>query len=56
MFHTVALYSESDTLEVDIYSMFEVFHYAKILPRCIGWYISGSDLDDALFEAELLVS
>ena len=26
--------------------MFGVFHYAKILPRCIGCYISGSDLDD----------
>ena len=35
--------------------MFAVFHYAKILPGCIGCYISGSDLDDALFEAELFV-
>ena len=26
--------------------MFGVFHYAKILPRCIGCYISGSDLND----------
>ena len=28
--------------------MFGVFHYAKILPRCIGCYIRGSDLDDAI--------
>ena len=34
----------------DIYGRFGVFHYAKILPRCIGCYISGSDLDDALIE------
>ena len=30
-----------------------VFHYAKILPRCVGCYISGSDLNDALIEAEV---
>ena len=48
-------YSESVILVVDIYGMFGVFHYAKILPRCIGCYISGSDLDDALFEAELFM-
>ena len=40
---------------VDLYGMFGVFHYAKILPRCIGCYINGSDLDDALFEAELFL-
>ena len=45
----------SVTLVVDIYGMFGVFHYAKILPRCIGCYIRGSDMDDAIFEAELFV-
>ena len=30
-----------------------MFHYAKILPHCIGCYISGSGLDDALIEAEV---
>ena len=33
--------------------MFVGFHYAKILPHCIGCYISGSGLDDALIEAEV---
>ena len=54
VFHTVADIL-SDTLVVDIYGMFGVFHYAKILPRYIGCYIRRSHLDDALFEAELLV-
>ena len=35
--------------------MFGMFHYAKILPLCIGCYIRGSDLDDVIFEAELFV-
>ena len=34
-------YSKSDTF-ADIYGMFGGFHYAKILPCCIGCYISGS--------------
>ena len=33
--------------------MCEGFHYAEILPRCIVCYIIGSDLGDALIEAEV---
>ena len=34
--------------------MFGRFHYAKILPHCIDCYTSGSGLDDALIDAEVV--
>ena len=47
------MYFESDTFAADINGMFVGVHYAKILPHCIGCYISGSGLDDALTEAAI---
>ena len=49
-FHTLA-----DILMsfADIYGILGGFHYAKVLLRYIGRYISGSGLDDALIEAEI---
>jgi len=33
--------------------MFGGFHYPKIIPRCIGCYISSSAMDDVIIKAEV---
>ena len=54
MFHMVAdiLMSEQASF-VDTYGMLGGLHYSKVLLLCIARYISVSDLDDALIEAEV---
>ena len=44
-------HSELETF-AGIYSMFEEFHYAKILLHCIGCYISGNSLGHILYSTQ----
>ena len=41
--------NEPETFK-DIFPVLGMFHFAKVLLRCAGRYISGSGLDDALIE------
>ena len=51
VYHTVVdiIMNEPETFK-DIFPMLGMFHFAKVLPRCAGLYISGSGLNDALIE------
>lgn len=52
---TELVISEPDTFQ-DIYPMMGMFHYCKVLLRCVGLPMICTDFDDGLIEAEVFGS
>ena len=54
VFHTLAdiLMAEPDTFP-DIHGMMGMFHWAKVLLKCAGRYLTGSGIEDGLIETEV---